>query len=190
MKKIKSPKIMIVFTTIYYSLVRSFKSKSFDLVSKKYELLSTLLVLTNLCFDLMKNVVISVKNTMLNKDFYIIFGKLLYALAKSDGFIQEIEKNKIMELVKDKMVLIEQQNDFSGTDLAYYTEFAFEAAEEFELTLEDALLEFNSFFKLHHVEFNREQKMVLTEILEEIAVIYGKLTTKELEIINKFKQLQ
>ena len=65
---------------------------------------------------------------MLNKDFYIIFGKLLYALAKSDGFIQEIEKNKIMELVKDKMVLIEQQNDFSGTDLAYYTEFAFEAA--------------------------------------------------------------
>jgi uncharacterized tellurite resistance protein B-like protein len=185
---IKPPKIVIVFfkfcffDSIYLILFIPF-------YFEKIQYFSTFLALTNLCFELMKNNLISIKKAMLNKDFYIIFGKLLYALAKSDGFIQDIEKNKIMDLVKEKMVLIEKQNDFSGTDLAYYTEFAFEAAEEFELTLEDALLEFNSFFKLHHVEFNREQKRVLTEILEEIATIYGKLTTKELEIIKKFKDL-
>ncbi len=127
---------------------------------------------------------------MLNKDFYITYGKLLYALAKSDGYIQDIERDRIMNLVQEKMALIEQQNDFSGTDLAYYTEFAFEAAEDFELTLEDALLEFNAHFKLHHLHFNEEQKLVLTEVLEEVATIYGKVTKKEAEVIEKFKQLK
>jgi uncharacterized tellurite resistance protein B-like protein len=126
---------------------------------------------------------------MLNKDFYITYGKLLYALAKSDGYIQDIERDRIMNLIQEKMALIEKQNDFSGTDLAYYTEFAFEAAEDFELTLEDALLEFNAHFKLHHVHFSEEQKRILTEILEEVATIYGKVTKREVEIIEKFKQL-
>lgn len=126
---------------------------------------------------------------MLNKDFYITYGKLLYALAKSDGYIQDIERDNIMNLIQEKMALIEKQNDFSGTDLAYYAEFAFEAAEDLELTLEDALLEFNAHFKLHHVHFNEEQKNVLTEVLEEVATIYGKVTKKEAEIIEKFKQL-
>jgi uncharacterized tellurite resistance protein B-like protein len=126
---------------------------------------------------------------MLNKDFYITYGKLLYALAKSDGYIQDIERARIMNLIQEKMALIEKQNDFSGTDLAYYTEFAFEAAEDFELTLEDALLEFNAHFKLHHVHFSEEQKRILTEVLEEVATIYGKVTKREVEIIEKFKQL-
>jgi hypothetical protein len=126
---------------------------------------------------------------MLNKDFYITYGKLLYALAKSDGYIQDIERDRIMNLIQEKMALIEKQNDFSGTDLAYYTEFAFEAAEDFELTLEDALLEFNAHFKLHHVHFSEEQKRILTEVLEEVATIYGKVTKREVEIIEKFKQL-
>jgi uncharacterized tellurite resistance protein B-like protein len=126
---------------------------------------------------------------MLNKDFYITYGKLLYALAKSDGYIQDIERDNIMNLIQEKMALIEKQNDFSGTDLAYYAEFTFEAAEDFELTLEDALLEFNAHFKLHHVHFSEEQKKVLTDVLEEVATIYGKVTKKETDIIEKFKQL-
>jgi uncharacterized tellurite resistance protein B-like protein len=126
---------------------------------------------------------------MLNKDFYITYGKLLYALAKSDGYIQDTERDKIMNLVQEKMALIEKQNDFFGTDLAYYTEFAFEAAEELELTLGDALLEFNAHFNLHHVHFDEEQKHILTEVLEEVATCYGKITKKESEIIEKFKQL-
>ena len=126
---------------------------------------------------------------MLNKEFYITYGKLLYALAKSDGYIQDVERENIMNLIQEKVALIEKQNDFFGTDLAYYIEFAFEAAENFELTLEDALLEFNAHFKFHHIHFNYEQKRILTEVLEEVATIYGKVTNKEVEIIEKFKQL-
>jgi hypothetical protein len=126
---------------------------------------------------------------MLNKDFYIIYGKLLYALAKSDGYIQDIEKEQIMKLVQEKVALIEKQSDFSGTDLAYYTEYAFEASEDLELTLEDALLEFNTYFKLHHVHFDDTQKNVLTHVLEDVAHSYGKLTKKEFELIEKFKAL-
>lgn len=124
---------------------------------------------------------------MLNKEFYITYGKLLYALAKSDGYIQDVERESIMNLIQEKVALIEKQNDFSGTDLAFYTEFAFEAAEDFELTLEDALLEFNAHFRLHRVHFNEEQKRVLMEVLEEVATVYGKVTKKESEIIEKFK---
>jgi uncharacterized tellurite resistance protein B-like protein len=126
---------------------------------------------------------------MLNKDFYITYGKLLYALAKSDGYIQDIEREKIMGLVQNKMALIEKQNDSLGMDLAYYAEFAFETAEDYELTLEDTLLEFNAHFKLHHVHFSEEQKLVLTDVLVEVATIYGKVTKKEEALIEKFKQL-
>lgn len=124
---------------------------------------------------------------MLNKDFYIAYGKLLYALAKSDGYIQEIEERKIIALVHNKLATIETQNDFSGTDLAYYTAYAFEAAEEFELTLEDALLEFKVYFKLHHLHINQEQKQVLLDVMVEVAKTYGKVSKKEKEIIEKFQ---
>ena len=126
---------------------------------------------------------------MLNKEFYITYGKLLYALAKSDGYIQDVERESIMNLIQEKVALIEKQNDFFGTDLAYYIEFAFEAAEDFELSLEDALFEFNAHFRLHRVHFNEEQKRVLMEVLEEVATVYGKVTKKESEIIEKFKLL-
>jgi uncharacterized tellurite resistance protein B-like protein len=126
---------------------------------------------------------------MLNKEFYITYGKVLYALAKSDGYIQEIEQKKIIELIHDKLVLAEQQNDFIGTDLAYYTAFAFEAAEDFELTLEDALLEFTAHFKLHHLHIDEFQKELLVDVLDEVATSYGNLSKKEIEIIEKFKML-
>ncbi len=126
---------------------------------------------------------------MLNKDFYITYGKLLYALAKSDGYLQEIEKEKIIDLVHDKLATIETQNDFSGTDLAFYTSFAFEAAEEFELTVQDALLEFTAHFKFHHLHMSYEQRQVLITVMEDVARIYGKVTKKELSIIEKFKEL-
>ena len=126
---------------------------------------------------------------MLNKDFYITYGKLLYALAKSDGYIQEVEERKIVTLVHDKLAKIETQNDFSGTDLAYYTSFAFEAAEEFELTVEDALLEFTSHFKLHHLNIEQAQKQLLIDVMEEVANTYGKVTKKEFAIMEKFKEL-
>ena len=126
---------------------------------------------------------------MLNKDFYITFGKLLYALAKSDGYIQAIEKEKIIALVHDKLASIETQNDFSGTDLAFYTTFAFEAAEEFELTLEDAMLEFRSHFKLHHLQVSDAQKQVLLEVVQEVASTYGKISKREIEIIELFEKM-
>jgi uncharacterized tellurite resistance protein B-like protein len=126
---------------------------------------------------------------MLNKDFYKTFGKLLYALAKSDGYIQETEEKKIISLVHDKLAVLETQNDFSGTDLAYYIEYAFEAAQEFELTVEDALLEFHAHFKLHHLHLDQKQKDILLEVLNEVASTYGKVSKKEMAILDKFKTL-
>ncbi len=46
---------------------------------------------------------------MLNKEFYITYGKLLYALAKSDGYIQDVERDSIMNLIQEKVALIEKQ---------------------------------------------------------------------------------
>jgi hypothetical protein len=126
---------------------------------------------------------------MLNKDFYITYGKLLYALAKSDGYVQEVEKEKIIALVHDKLATVETQSDFSGTDLAYYTTFAFEAAEEFELTLEDAMLEFRSHFKWHHLHISEAQKKLLLEVIQEVSESYGSVSKREIEIIEWFDKM-
>ncbi len=123
---------------------------------------------------------------MISKDFYIAFGNLLYALAMSDGAVQNEEKESILKLVKEKLVPMEDETDAMGTDLAHYTAFAFETADDQLESLEDALNTFVDYMKEHHLIFSKEQLKVLNAILQEVAKAHGRVTKKEQEIMNTF----
>lgn len=123
---------------------------------------------------------------MITKEFYIAFGNLLYALAMSDGAVQQQEKESILKLVKEKLVPSENIKVAMGTDLAYYTAFAFETADEFVQSVEDTLTQFIDYVKEHEEKITREQLKVLISIIKEVAKSYGRVTKKEQEIMDIF----
>jgi uncharacterized tellurite resistance protein B-like protein len=125
---------------------------------------------------------------MISKDFYIAFGNLLYAVAMSDGAVQKKEKEKILALIKSKLVPLEDIKDENGTDLAYYAEFAFETADDHVDDVETSLQNFLDYVRDHQDRIEKDQLLVMKEILLETAKSHGKITKKEQELINKFAE--
>lgn len=123
---------------------------------------------------------------MITKEFYAAFGNLLYALAMSDGALQQAEKECILKLVKEKLVPLENFKDVNGSDLAYYAIFAFETADDQIESVEDALTQFVDYVKEHEEKLGREQIKVFNSIIKEVAKSYGRVTKKEQEIIDVF----
>jgi uncharacterized tellurite resistance protein B-like protein len=123
---------------------------------------------------------------MITKEFYIAFGNLLYALAMSDGAVQKEEEESIIRLVKEKLVPLESNTDPMGTDLAHYTAFAFETADDQIESVEDALNVFIDYVKSHQEFVSSEQLKILNSIIKEVAKSYGRVTKKEQQIIDLF----
>lgn len=123
---------------------------------------------------------------MITKEFYAAFGNLLYALAMSDGAVQQVEKESILKLVKEKLVPLENFKDVNGSDLAHYAIFAFETADDQIQSVEDALTQFLDYVKEHEEKIGIEQIKVFNSIIKEVAKSYGRVTKKEREIIDVF----
>jgi len=124
---------------------------------------------------------------MIPKHFYIEFGKVLYALAIADGYVSEKEKNAVIQLVKDKLAPLEDMPDQFGTDLAFYTEFAFETEEDFFDSKEAALESFNSYLRVTKMRLPGPFKKACMEILHTLAHSTGhKVSKDENNIIKSF----
>jgi hypothetical protein len=108
---------------------------------------------------------------MIPKHFYIEFGKVLYALAVADGYISEKEKNAVIQLVKDKLAPLEDVPDQFGTDLAFYTEFAFD-----------------TYLKVTKTKIPLPFKKACLDILQTLAKSTGhKVSIEEAGIIKNFE---
>jgi hypothetical protein len=125
---------------------------------------------------------------MIPKHFYIEFCKVLYALAVADGYISEKEKNAVIQLVKDKLAPLEDVPDQFGTDLAFYTEFAFETEEDFFDSKEAALESFNTYLKVTKTKIPLPFKKACLDILQTLAKSTGhKVSIEEAGIIKNFE---
>jgi uncharacterized tellurite resistance protein B-like protein len=125
---------------------------------------------------------------MVSKQFYIEFGKVLYAMAVADGYVSEKEKNAVMKLIKEKLAPIEDVPDQFGTDLAYYAEFAFETEEDFFDSKEAALESFNSYLKVSNTRLPKSVKAACLDILKTLAKSSGhKISAEEEQIIRNFE---
>lgn len=126
---------------------------------------------------------------MVSRQFYVEFGKVLYALAIADGVISEKEKNAVIDLVKKKLAPLEDVPDKFGTDLAYYAEFAFETEEDSFDSKEDALASFNMYLKVSHVKLPKQVKDACLDILNTLAKTSGnRISAEEQNIIKSFEK--
>lgn len=81
--------------------------------------------------------------------YFVELGKLLYAIAKSDGRVQVEERKKLNEIVRNELVEICRRTDEFGTNLAFYSEFSFDTISDRNLSAEIAYNSFINFLNAH-----------------------------------------
>ncbi len=121
------------------------------------------------------------------KDYYSYLGKLLYAIADIDHVISVKEKNKFLEIVKDKLFPAEVQQDEYGTNLAFYTEFEFDFLDEEIIDSSSAFQSFIDFIEIHQTAIDEHTKKVTLQIAEELAAAYYYTNFKEKVLLDKLK---
>lgn len=121
---------------------------------------------------------------MLYKQFYSELGKLLYAIADIDGIISKKEKEKLKELVREKLIPAEKHKDEFGTFAAYYTEFEFDVMEEAIIEPQAAFESFINFIDDHQTAIDKELITVTRKVAETLAEAYYLTSKKEKQLLT------
>ncbi len=119
------------------------------------------------------------------KEFYIEFGKIVYAMAMADGAVQEEEKAALYRLVRDELSTVENYSDEYGTDLAYYTLFSFELEGEVFNTVSEASKSFMNYLSMNKTKPDEKLKKACLNILKKVARSYGRVTQEEKAILDQ-----
>jgi len=123
------------------------------------------------------------------REFYAETGKLLYAVAEVDGVITKREKQSLHKLIQNRLAHRETHTDEYGTNDAWYTAFEFEVAEEQGMTSEDAFNSFVDFIQDNRNKLDRDLKDIGFILAERLAESYHQTNKKELELIQKLKEI-
>ncbi|HML84743.1 MAG TPA: hypothetical protein PKE52_06245, partial [Bacteroidales bacterium] len=102
------------------------------------------------------------------QEFYIETGRLLYAIAM-DGAIQEDEKSKMLNLVRDTLRKLEGSVDAFGTSNAFYTEFELERLIDFNVDSRESFDSFIDYFESNRSEMTSDLKSIIIQMAEEVA---------------------
>lgn len=122
---------------------------------------------------------------MVNKEYYIEFGKIVYAMCMADGAIQDQEKTALFQLVKDELAPIENVADEFGTDLAYYTLFSFEMEDETFDTVSEASKSFVNYLSMNNIKPSEPIRKACMNILKKVARSYGRITQEEQALLDR-----
>lgn len=123
---------------------------------------------------------------MLSKNFYIEFGKVVYSMAMADGDVQEEERARIVELVREKIAPLEEENDEFGTSLAFFTLFSFESEDENRMAIDVTMGSFSDYLKKYQKPIPLPMRKALVKTIKEIAKSYGRFTISEKELFETF----
>ena len=122
------------------------------------------------------------------REFYSETGKLLYAVAESDGMITSRERVELHNLIQSRLTQRETHTDEFGTNDAWYTEFEFEVAEEQGMTAEDAFNSFAEFIDENRNKLDKDLKDVCMILADRLADSYHHTNKKEKHIIQRLKE--
>lgn len=120
-----------------------------------------------------------------HKQFYSELGKLLYAIADIDGMITKEEKQKMLELVKRKLVPPEKEKDQFGTNKAWYAEMEFDYLDEQIVEPVAAFESFVDFVEDHYSGFTEQMLKLSVDLSKEIARAYRGTNKKEEQVIHE-----
>ncbi len=109
---------------------------------------------------------------MIFKQYYIELGKLLFAIAKSDGKVQEKEVIGFKQLILSELLKLENSTDNYGTDNAFFSEFEFDILLEQDANANDAFSSFIEYTKTNKKQLNPNLKKVAYDLAVRVAGLY------------------
>jgi uncharacterized tellurite resistance protein B-like protein len=129
-----------------------------------------------------------IKTTIMNqRDFLIELGKLLYAIASSDGDVRLQENRKLRDILRTDFIAIAEQTDHLGRTNFEYAELELEWMEENYVNPKVAFTSFINFIKEHSAELNEGQKDSILKAAEEVADSFYKRNHYEEHFLHKLK---
>ena len=126
---------------------------------------------------------------MTYKRFYSELGKLLYAIADSNGIISRKERDTLLAIVKKELVPAEMHTDEYGTDTAYYTGIEFDFLDEEIADTEAAFNSFIDYLEEHHTAFDNKMLQVCMRVAKELAASYHRVNKKEKALLTKLERV-
>lgn len=123
------------------------------------------------------------------QEFYIETGRLLYAIAMADGAIQEDEKSKMLNLVRDTLRKLEGSVDAFGTSNAFYTEFELERLIDFNVDSRESFDSFIDYFESNRSEMTSDLKSIIIQMAEEVAEAWDAVVAEENAYIIRLKEV-
>jgi hypothetical protein len=121
------------------------------------------------------------------KKFYRELGKLIYAIAKADGTIQQEEVDMFRETLRIRLQPLEESMDDFGVDSAFYTELQFEAMLDETARMDEAFDSFMEYVEENKNHFTTEMKEATLLIINDIAKAYQGIIGAEQDLIDKVK---
>jgi len=121
--------------------------------------------------------------------FYIELGRLLYAIAKSDGMVQREEWERVIRIVRDELSPLEESLDEYGMDNAFYTEFEFERLVDAQSSVKDAFMSFVSYAKENLDSIPTPYRHVILRAVEKVALAYGGMDETEMALVTRLRSL-
>jgi uncharacterized membrane protein YebE (DUF533 family) len=121
------------------------------------------------------------------KEFYTELGKLLYAVAKADGEVQDEELHKIYQMVVDDLsdeILFNRGDEVD----AYYTEFEFEALIDQNTDMHVAVNSFIDYFNKHQADFTDKMKETTLKAMIAVADAFEGIVPEEQKLIDELTE--
>ncbi len=121
---------------------------------------------------------------MKNSALYKALGILFYAIAKSDGKVDELEKAKLKQEVQNKWLDFDQAEDAYGSDAAFAIGFAFELNLDQDESSENAWRIFKEFYHQHQSVWTEELKLQVEQTAAALAHAKSAYNKSELGILT------
>ena len=123
--------------------------------------------------------------------FYKELGRLLYAIAASDGKISPKEVATLKRVVSEELVPQEATTDHFGTDQAFITEFEFDVLADRGASVEGAFDSFIAYMARHRTDLDPERKELIYRAADAVASAFHGVNKAELPLlIELHKHLQ
>jgi hypothetical protein len=123
------------------------------------------------------------------KLFYTALGRVVYAIAKADGAIQQEEVASVFHFVITQIIAIEKDN-FDGRHAleAFYTEKEFNRLRDEDVPMNEAFDQFIRFYDLNKDVCDTNMKNTCLHIIEKVARAYNGIEPSELAIIEHVRK--
>ncbi len=119
--------------------------------------------------------------------FYIQFGKLLYAIAKSDGKVQEEEIDEFYRIVKRELQTIQDKSG-ANQDNSIFSEFEFEQLVFADADKEKTFETFLDFIRENHDDITPEIRELCIESVRRVALAYNGIVMQEQDMIDRLNE--